>query len=43
MEERIDITDDDIQVDNGETDSFGSHDNFTNDDTDVDIDDYGKN
>ena len=42
MEERIDITDDDIQVDNGETDSFGSHDNFTNDDTDVDIDDYGK-
>ena len=43
MEEQINITDDDIQVDNGETDSFGSHDNFINDDTDVDIDDYGKN
>ena len=42
MEEKIDITDDDIQVDNGDTDSFGSHDKFTNDDTDVDIDDYGK-
>ena len=43
MEDQINITDDDIQVDKGETETVGSHDGFINDDTDVDINNYGKN
>ncbi len=42
MEDYIYITDDDIQVDNGNTETSTSHDNFTEDDTNVDIGTYGQ-
>ena len=42
MEDYIYITDDDIKVDDGNTETSSSHDSFTEDDTNVDIGTYGK-
>jgi len=43
LEDVINITDDDIQVDKGNTETIGTHDGLINDDTDVDINNYGQN
>ena len=42
MEEYIYITDDDIEVDDGTTDTNTSHDNYSEEDTNVDIGTYGQ-
>ena len=43
LEDVINITYDDIQVDKGNTETIGTHDGLINDDTDVDINNYGQN
>lgn len=43
LEDYINISDDDIKVDDGNTETSTSHDNFTEDDTNVDIGTYGQN
>ena len=42
MEEYIYISDDDIKVDDGNTETITSHDNYSVDDTNVDISTYGQ-
>ena len=43
LEDYINITDDDIKVDDGNTETSTSHDSLTEDDTNVDIGTYGQN
>ncbi|MBO4613212.1 MAG: DUF4493 domain-containing protein [Bacteroidaceae bacterium] len=43
LEDYINISDDDIKVDDGNTETSTSHDNFTEDNTNVDIGTYGQN